>query len=145
MIALVGLATACEPDLDGTAFKCDGSHGCPDDQSCISSRCRRVAPTGIECGGRTCMTEQQCCADILEGNRCIGAAEVCPSDTALCDGKDDCAAIERCCVGGETTACALSCESIDVGCTTDADCPSDAIHCCPQPLVPWGRCSSIGC
>ena len=95
MIALVGIAAACEPDLDGTAFKCDGSHDCPDDQSCISNRCRRVAPTSIECGSETCDSEQQCCADIINGNRCIGAAEVCPGDTALCDGKDDCAETER--------------------------------------------------
>ncbi|MBA2544606.1 MAG: hypothetical protein H0V17_33495 [Deltaproteobacteria bacterium] len=144
MVILAG----CEPDLDGTAFKCDADHGCPLDQSCISGRCRRVAPTGIDCGTASCGPDEMCCADVINGNRCILATEVCPGNSALCDGTDDCAAAERCCNaqgGGDVTACALSCESKDVACTVDADCPSDALHCCPQVLVPWGQCSIFDC
>jgi hypothetical protein len=141
----IALACACQPDLDGTAFKCDATHGCPLDQSCISGRCRRVAPIDIECGAETCGPDEQCCADLIDETRCILASEVCPDDAALCDGPNDCAANERCCNGAETTACALSCASSDVACTVDDDCPSDASNCCAQPLVPWGTCSRIGC
>ncbi len=142
---IVAFASACAPDLDGTAFKCDPDHACPDDQSCISGRCRRVAPMAIGCDTETCLPDEQCCVDIANGNRCIGATEVCPGATALCDGIDDCDDSELCCNGKETTACARTCESDKVACATDADCPSDAIHCCPQPLVPWGECSNIDC
>jgi hypothetical protein len=145
LAALAIVLVACEPAYDGTAFKCDDGHGCPLDQSCIASRCRRVAPVAIECGDETCGPTEQCCADVITGDRCIGAAEVCPGDTALCDGKDDCLDRERCCNGDEETTCALACDSTDVACASDADCPSDAIHCCPQPIVPWGSCRSIGC
>jgi hypothetical protein len=145
IVAVLVAGGACDPDLDGTAFKCDQDHGCPSDQSCISGRCRRVAPMAIGCGNEACLPEEQCCVDTANENRCIGATEVCPGATALCDGIDDCDDTERCCNGTETTACALSCESDNVACATDADCPSDAIHCCPQSLVPWGECSNIDC
>jgi len=81
-MAAIGVA-ACEPDLDGTAFLCDATHGCPDGQSCIAGRCRRVAPTAIDCGGMTCVPDQQCCSDPDNGNRCIGATDVCPGSSAL--------------------------------------------------------------
>jgi hypothetical protein len=141
----IALACACEPNLDGTAFKCDAAHGCPSGQTCISDRCRRVAPVDIACGDETCGPAEQCCADFINGARCIGAAEVCDSETAICDGKNDCASNERCCQGDDATVCALACESEEVACTTDEDCPSDAIFCCAQALIPWGKCSTFDC
>jgi hypothetical protein len=142
---LIALACACQPDLDGTAFKCDASHGCPSDQTCIGGRCRRVAPMDIVCDTETCGPDEQCCADLINGPRCIPASGVCPDAAALCDGQNDCAPIERCCNGIETTACALSCPSDEVACAADEDCPSDASNCCAQALVPWGKCSLIPC
>lgn len=145
LVLLIALAS-CQPELDGTAFKCDAGHGCPGDQTCIHGRCRRVEPTEIACGENvTCGPDQQCCADFFNGPRCILATEVCPDPAALCDGPDDCAPDERCCNGEETTACALSCASDEVACNVDDDCPSDAIHCCPQALLPWGTCSNLDC
>ncbi|MEO8702875.1 MAG: hypothetical protein ABI867_22715 [Kofleriaceae bacterium] len=145
-LAVVAIVlVACAPEYDGTAFKCDADHGCPLDQSCLAGRCRRVMPVSIACGDVSCGPTEQCCADIIGGDRCIGATEVCPGDTALCDGKDDCASTERCCQLDSETVCALACESRDVACATDDDCPSDAFHCCPQPLRPWGSCSSLSC
>jgi hypothetical protein len=147
LVLLIALACACEPDLDGTAFKCDMDHSCPSDLRCINSRCRRIEPVDIACGDETCGPTEQCCADLINGNRCILASQVCPDDTALCDGKNDCSTDpeERCCNGDDTTACALNCPSDEVACTTDDDCPSDAIHCCPQVLIPWGKCSNLDC
>ncbi|HEU0030150.1 MAG TPA: hypothetical protein VFQ53_05940 [Kofleriaceae bacterium] len=145
LVVLCIVLAACEPEYDGTAFHCDDAHGCPSDQRCFAGRCRRVAVTAIQCGDVACGPDQQCCSDVINGNRCIGATEVCDGDPALCDGKDDCAANERCCVDPTLTLCVLECLSDDVACTTDADCPSDAFHCCPQATVPWGRCSSLAC
>ena len=144
MIAAVLLA-ACEPDYDGTAFRCDDGHGCPTDQSCFAGRCRRKGGAVVACGAKTCAPDQQCCTDVIDGDRCLAANDVCPGDSALCDDPTDCAPMERCCTGASTlTACALRCEQ-DIACIKDADCPGDKMHCCPQTLRPWKACSSITC
>jgi hypothetical protein len=141
-VVLACLAVACQPGLDGTAFRCDDSHGCPDDQSCIIGRCRRIPPSEIGCGSVTCAGNEQCCVDSENPPRCIAAADICPGRDAVCDGVDDCATTEHCC-NGDTTACGLDCQ--ETACTTDTDCPSTEPHCCPQSDVPWGQCQLEGC
>jgi hypothetical protein len=133
LLALIG----CQPDLEGTAFRCDATHGCPSDQSCISGRCRRVAPQLIDCAGNACLSDQQCCVDDINPPRCIAAADACPGSAAICDSVDDCAPDEHCC-NGTVTACGLHCDN--TACHDDSDCPSTEPHCCPQAIVPWGEC-----
>jgi hypothetical protein len=55
-LSLVCLLAGCAPDYGHSAFRCDASHACPDDQTCIAGRCRRGAPTGdgVVCGTATC-------------------------------------------------------------------------------------------
>jgi hypothetical protein len=135
---LAMLAIGCQPDLDGTAFLCDADHACPDDQSCIDGRCRRVEPSFIMCDQITCLPDEQCCVDETNPPRCIAAAASCPGHAALCDSIDDCAPQERCC-NATVTACGLHCDH--VACEDNTDCPSEAPNCCPQETVPWGECS----
>ena len=143
-LVLLAALAACEPSYDGTAFRCDDTRGCPEDQTCITGRCRRVAPVAILCDKVTCAADQQCCADVVNPPRCIPASEICPGASALCDSRDDCAAGERCCDTAGGAVCAELCES-EVACATDADCPGDVPHCCSQPIVPWGACRLIAC
>jgi hypothetical protein len=139
------LEGGCEPSYDGTAFRCDATHGCPDDQSCIAGRCRRKAGAVVGCGARTCAADQQCCTNPVDGDRCLAADDVCPGDSALCDDPTDCAAGERCCTGSSTlTACAKQCTE-QIACAKDEDCPGDVMHCCPLTLRPWKGCSPIPC
>ena len=146
VIAIV-LATApavsCTPDTDGTAFRCDSSHGCPGDQMCFGGRCRRKDGAVVMCAGTACAPNQMCCNDFFNGPRCLDATDSCNDDQALCDGRSDCAADESCC-NGKTTACARTCEK-EVVCTTAADCPGDAPNCCPQPIDPWLVCNELPC
>jgi hypothetical protein len=144
LLAMVGLV-ACAPSYDGTAFRCDAAHGCPTGQSCLAGRCRRAMPVAIACGSATCMPDEQCCVDVVNPPRCLPATETCPGDAALCDTRDDCAPVERCCNTDDGAACALACDSDHVACIVDADCPGDAPHCCPQPIVPWGECALLSC
>lgn len=145
LLALAIAPIACTPSYDATAFRCGGSRGCPDDQTCLSGRCRRIAPVAIGCNASTCAPDQQCCADVINPPRCIAAADACAGEAALCDSRDDCAPDERCCNTSDGAVCALVCDSNNVACAADADCPGDAPHCCPQPIVPWGRCTLIAC
>lgn len=144
MIVLAG----CEPDYSATAFRCDSDRGgtrdCPDDQTCVSGRCRRGGVTApVACGmAGTCSVEQQCCYDDDNGARCLPAGDVCPGKAALCDGKTDCAGGDGCC-NDRTTACGLTCETY--ACALNADCPSEVPNCCRQFDVPWGECQLSGC
>src|SRR5258707_8315082 len=112
---------------------------------CFGGRCRRKGGAVVECGATTCAPDQQCCSDVIEGDRCLAADDTCPGETALCDDPTDCAPKERCCSGPvPLTVCALRCE-LDIACLKDTDCPGDKMHCCPQTLVPWKICRSISC
>jgi hypothetical protein len=149
LIVVTGGIGGCEPDYSGTAFRCDtdrgGSRGCPDDESCISGRCRRGGVTAqVACGaGVICSVEQQCCYDFENGARCVPAGDLCPGRGALCDSKNDCANGDGCC-SDETTACGESCNKH--ACAVDADCPSEEPNCCHQFLsTPWGECSLYDC
>lgn len=138
LLVLVVL-TACQPDYDGTAFKCDATRGCPNDQTCIAARCRRAPVVELSCNGELCGPEEQCCVDGNNPARCIPAGDTCPGRFALCDSRDDCASNERCCNGGQTV-CALDCTDESVACIAEDDCPSETPHCCPQPDLAWGAC-----
>ena len=144
IVIAVAVAGACDTGHDGTAFKCRDGDACPEDQQCISGRCRSVAPVSIACGDATCSPDQQCCADVINGNRCIPAIDDCVGTAALCDGPDDCASGETCCNADTLTRCFAACDA-SAACAVAADCPSDAPNCCPQAVVPWGRCQLTPC
>lgn len=97
---------------------------------------------GVTCGAATCDLTQQCCLYVVTPARCIPAGEVCPDDTALCDGAEDCQAGDRCCAG-DTQSCAAACEHY--ACRDDDDCPSTAPSCCEVTAAKWGECSQFGC
>ena len=145
LLAIAILLAGCEPDLEGTAFRCDADHGCPSDQQCFGGRCRRKDGAVVQCGAATCAPNQMCCSDVIQGDRCLDGDDTCPGDQALCDEPADCAEGERCCNGKATTACGLSCPEDEDACVRDADCPGDAPHCCAQVLRPWKVCSEQDC
>ncbi|MEJ7602814.1 MAG: hypothetical protein WKG01_33310 [Kofleriaceae bacterium] len=142
-LLVIVLLGACEPtQFDGTAFKCQVDGACPDDQACFGGRCRTAPAVSIACGEATCGPDQQCCADQVNGNRCIPAVDDCVGAGALCDGRDDCALTETCCIA-ELTSCAERCET--AACVISNDCPSASPNCCPQEVSPWGRCQLAPC
>ncbi|HEX5060015.1 MAG TPA: hypothetical protein VFV99_11680, partial [Kofleriaceae bacterium] len=72
------LAIGCyeAPDYNGTHFKCDDQHACPDGQQCVNGICGGSgsgsnmidAPqsmSGVHCGAATCTSSQKCCADLV--------------------------------------------------------------------------------
>ena len=142
--ALVVAAAACDASYDGTAFKCRESDACPDGQTCFAGRCRTAPASSIACGDMACSADEQCCADPINGNRCIPAIDECVGPGALCDGRDDCASGETCCNDSTLTRCFASCEG-EAACAAPEDCPSDAPNCCPQAVMPWGRCQFLPC
>jgi hypothetical protein len=135
----------CSPDYGHSAFRCDASHRCPDDQTCSAGRCRRGPPTGdgVACGSAACDLTQQCCYYDGEPPRCIPAGDVCPDTAALCDGAEDCQTSDRCCSDGSTHACDATCRTYV--CREDDDCPSTTPHCCNENSEPWRECSKDPC
>jgi len=138
------LVASCAPDYGHSAFRCDAEHGCPSGQTCILDRCRRADPIGngsgdgVICGGRACALTEQCCLD--EDNRtasCAAAGDVCVATSALCDGKEDCAGDDRCCIQGDTITCGTDCKAY--ACREDGDCPAPQ-HCCLATADRWGEC-----
>jgi hypothetical protein len=140
----IAIVAACDTSYDGTAFKCRDGDPCPDGQQCFSGRCRTAPASSIACGAEACGPDQQCCADVVNGNRCIPAVDDCVGPGALCDGRDDCASDETCCNNNSLTRCFASCES-EAACATATDCPSATPNCCPQAVMPWGRCQLLPC
>lgn len=144
LFLVISLA-ACEPDYSDTAFRCDGEHGCPGEQTCVYGRCRRGGAVGrVQCGGTPCMESEQCCSSGGAGTRCIPAGDVCDGKSALCDSLDDCQPGDECC-GGDTAACGASCPENEQQCATDADCPAGTEPFCCDTGQPWKRCRSSSC
>jgi hypothetical protein len=145
-VAFVVLVAACsygEPDFSGTAFKCDATHGCPDDQRCIDGSCAALGSgaDGVVCSAtRTCDVGMMCCIDGTNPPRCLGISDRCPGRAALCDGVEDCDPGARCCDGARASCSSeVVCGAI---CRDGADCPGIAPNCChDDPDVPWGHCN----
>ena len=142
------MVAGCEPDYSETAFLCDVTHGCSEQQACVGGRCRRGGAAGtVGCGvGGVCTPEQQCCVDSSNPPRCIPAGDECPGYGALCDGIGDCQQGDACCYG-LLTYCHAECKlpMVYTVCTVDPDCPSAEPHCCPDADVPWGYCQFGAC
>ena len=152
-VLLVAIGCYNAPDYDGTHFKCDDNHGCPDGQQCVNGICGGMdggsgsnmidAPQtaiGVKCGATTCASNQKCCADFINGVSCIALTATCNGFSATCDGKEDCSG-GPCCENGSTIACGTTCVNATI-CTDTADCPAQTPLCCtiPQTNEPWGRC-----
>lgn len=145
LLSCLLVLASCTPDYGHTAFRCDDEHRCPADQTCITGRCRRGAPTGdgVVCGAATCTLTEQCCLYSFGPPRCIAAGELCPNTSALCDGVEDCASGDRCCGDGEALLCDATCA--DYVCRDAADCPSIEPYCCGATAQMWGQCSPFPC
>ncbi len=143
---LVISLAACEPDYSDTAFRCDDTHGCPDEQTCVYGRCRRGGFVGrVQCGATSCMESEQCCSSGAAGTRCIPAGDVCNGDSALCDSLDDCQPGDECCAG-DTASCAAACPEDETQCTTNSDCPAGTEpFCCDNTGSPFKKCKQSAC
>lgn len=145
---IVTLIAGCAPDYGHTAFLCDPAHDCPPGQMCTSGRCQRGTPPdaqSVGCGdaGSCNVGTQQCCVDPEGGTRCGDAGEVCRGSSALCDGRMDCQAGDRCCADGDIVFCDATCNHY--ACQDHSDCPLTAPTCCHDPMTPWGVCAADGC
>lgn len=149
LAALIGCYEA--PDYNGTHFKCDDNHACPNGQACVNGVCDGMgsgsnmvdAPpsaVGVRCNGTTCGSNQKCCADFVSGVSCIPLTQACTGFAATCDGKEDCSG-SSCCENGSSIACGTVCANATI-CTDAADCPANLPVCCTiaQTNEPWGRC-----
>lgn len=148
------LAVGCyeAPDYNGTHFKCDSSHACPNGQPCINGMCGGMgsnmpdAPpqqaNGVKCGSATCTGTQLCCEDFVNPVSCIAPSATCIGISAACDGKEDCAGQLCCQTGSAAIVCAASCGAGQAICIENADCPSQMPMCCPPTTIyePWGTC-----
>ena len=143
------LLVACygAPDYAGTMFKCDDQHPCPEGQACIAGVCGGSVGSGfdgVKCGaGGVCTGGQVCCAAVALGPfHCIPANGSCLGGMiGTCDGVEDCAAGQRCCMdGNDNTACGPD-TCPNAACTDSSDCPTNKPTCMPIPSVqPWGIC-----
>ena len=113
----------------------DVEHGCPTGQTCIFDRCRRADPSGngsgdgVICGGVMCKLSEQCCVNHNDDTAlCAEAGSICPGVSALCDGKEDCGGVDRCCADGDAVTCDETCKTY--ACRDDDDCPLAAHTCC---------------
>ena len=148
---LVGcLVASCAPDYGHSAFRCDVEHGCPTGQTCIFDRCRRADPSGngsgdgVICGGEMCKLSEQCCVNDNDDTAlCAEAGAICPGVSALCDGKEDCGGVDRCCADGDAVTCDETCKTY--ACRDDDDCPLAAHTCCGATAKTWGECSNAKC
>lgn len=120
---------------------------------------------GVACGATSCPVGQRCCrprANAVEG-RCLDPSAPCESAGAdvACDGPEDCARGETCCVslvGGTRSTCvaAAMCPTFGrtsfVACQRVDDCPAEggrtAVACCPpaatSPFV-FNLCTDAPC
>lgn len=147
---MLGACFYSAPDYSGTAFKCDDQHPCLDGQQCIAGVCHGTGvgsnADGVKCGGSlVCPVGMACCADPIAAPKCIPATGSCIYFSASCDGIEDCATGQVCCMAGQSAACGSpSCPV--VLCTDASDCPSAAPACCfPSANLPWGECETGPC
>lgn len=145
------------PDYRTSSFKCDASHGCPTDQTCLAGVCAYVASTydGVQCGDGPCgvgaqAAKPECCYDGTT-SYCLATTDTCTgmvrSLAALCDGASDCPAGTACCPGSFGVAMCTPDPCDDRICQTSDDCGSYH-YCCPDiklPGAPFERCQMLQC
>lgn len=157
--AMCVLAIGCyeAPDYTATRFKCDSTHACPGNQSCVNGACTGgigdagvSSQIGVACGGTTCVAGHTCCLDFAFGPGCVvGGGAACDGIVVTCDGVEDCGG-NACCESGIgfqiSCSSSLLCTSPGVSqiCRDATDCTDPtAKMCCYDvglPGEPWGRC-----
>ncbi len=98
----------------------------------------------VACGSAgTCrVPTNQCCVTNSDGGSASGACQapgaMCPYGVLTCDGPEDCAPTEHCCISGSTAACAVNpCMPL---CHGDGDCAGST--CMPGSFLgAYGQCS----
>lgn len=116
----------------------------------------QVGAVVCESEAQRCPTPGQICCDTQPGpDRCTAADVPCAGQTMACDGPEDCAATEDCCLwsnGSRCTAagiCGNTGSITEVMCHLPADCPIEAPSCCgtaPGPLLDlYFVCRQGGC
>ncbi len=101
----------------------------------------------VWCGDMTTCdtTMQHCCVSMTTGPQCVPTSR--PTDTCGivfdCDGPEDCAQGQSCCIqstdAGPRVSCASSCaQQAAELCHRASDCPSERPLCCKGAAVPFG-------
>jgi hypothetical protein len=140
---------SCAPICGGRSCGDDGCGGvcgiCGEGERCTEGACEREPPDGVECDRARCAAGQACCWDPAGARTCVASEGECGLYPYSCDGHDDCAAGERCCVelrgpAGFHASCRPSGECATPLCSGPADCDPVRERCCSSILFPLDRC-----
>lgn len=137
-----------DPDYSTAGFKCDGTHGCPANQKCVSGTCvPGLGPAvGVECGGVLCDASRKCCVGRNGGPTCVTLTASCDGVAARCDGAEDCSG-GACCSSmlGDIECGEATCRNQI--CRENIDCVDRSTPLCclgfGLPDQPWGFCGMV--
>jgi hypothetical protein len=147
IVVAVATCTGCtitEVDLQTNSFRCDTSHACPANLTCLNGSCTMLSATadGIICGSQTCAAGRICCTnDVVQ--TCLDASDTCSANRQICDGPEDCSGGNVCCESTTTTTCRAGAGCNTLICSDASDCPQDEAKCCPNADTGWKTCAAV--
>jgi hypothetical protein len=124
-----------------------GAGGTPVPADCESLNWRNPTPDSVICPGApgcSCALPQACCGspDAVDGQ--CGEVTQCAEQAAVCDGPEDCADTDICCVTPQGTDCRAPAECVGsdryVLCRATDDCPNALHECLPAEPALLGYC-----
>lgn len=124
-----------------------GTGGVAIPAGCESMNWRSPTPDAVICPGApgcSCALPETCCGspDVADGQ--CGEVSQCAKQAAVCDGPEDCAETDVCCVTPQGTDCRdpIQCVGTDryVLCRATTDCPYATDECVPAEPALLGYC-----